>query len=145
MRSILIPAILAGLVLIGLWTPEVLAQKKKVEILRKWNGKMADRNLLKTAPNVIVSKAELEKIWKAWKIEGELPNIDFKKEIVVVVTSLQAGIGLSDAKLDEKGNLELTAMVTQERDGATPGFRFVLATVSREGIVSVQGKKVPND
>ena len=125
----LIPAFLGGLVLIGLWPPEVLAQKKKVEIQKKWSGSVADRDLVKGTPEIIVSKTGLEKTWKAWKIEGELPTIDFKKEIVVVVTSSQGGLLLSSATLNEKGDLELVAFVTEEKMGRVPGFRFVLGTM----------------
>jgi hypothetical protein len=46
------------------------------------------------------------------------------------------------ATLDDKGNLEVLGMATSD---LRPGFRYVIATVSREGIKTVNGKMLPKE
>ncbi len=142
MRLLLIQMSLAGLMLAGLCTPDVLAQKKKVEIEKKWSGSVADANLLKSAPEVITSAKKLESIWKDWKIETPMPTIDFKKYIVVVAHSSGSRLDINGATLDEKGDLQALGFGTRDFG---PGFRFVLAAVSKEGVVTVNGKKMPEE
>jgi hypothetical protein len=142
MRTMLIHACIAGFLLAGLGAPQALAQKKKVEIEKKWNGSVADEGLLKTAPAVITSAKKFESVWKEWKIDTAMPTVDFKKYIVVVVHSLGSNINLSGATLDEKGNLEAVGFGTADFG---PGFRYVLGAVSREGVVTVNGKKLPTE
>jgi hypothetical protein len=43
------------------------------------------------------------------------------------------------AQLDEKGNLQVLGVATRD---FRSGFRYVLATVSREGVKSVNGKEL---
>jgi hypothetical protein len=42
--------------------------------------------------------------------------------------------------LDDKGNLSLLSMATLD---LRPGFRYVIATVSREGVKTIEGKPLP--
>jgi hypothetical protein len=80
----------------------------------------------------------LEKLWKKWGVEGKVPEVDFKKEIVIVSTTAGGRLTLS-ARLDDKGNLEVLGLATRD---FKPGFRYVLATVSREGVKTVNGKEM---
>ena len=139
-----IPTVFAALLVCGLSSTEVLAQKKKVEILKKWSGSVTDEAIAKTTPppEVITSAKQLEGIWKAWKVPMELPAVDFKTSLIVVVHSPGSRLDLVSAVLDEKGNLEPLGLGTRDFG---PGFRFVLGVVSREGVVTVNGKKLPTD
>jgi hypothetical protein len=133
---------LAALSCVGLFTllvPEVRAGKKAVKLTQQWKGSVADENLQKGAPEVIASAKDLEKLWKAWKIEHKLPRIDFTREIVIVGTTKGSRLSLS-AQLDDNGNLQILGLGSADlRDG----FRYVLATVPREGIKTVNKKKLP--
>jgi hypothetical protein len=80
----------------------------------------------------------LEKLWKKWGLEGKVPEVDFQKEIVIVGTTVGSRLSLS-AQLDEKGNLQVLGVATRDFG---PGFRYVLATVKREGVKSVNGKEL---
>ena len=45
---------------------DAFAQKKKVEITKKWDGSVDDEKAIK--PEAITSAKGLEAVWKAWKI-----------------------------------------------------------------------------
>ena len=114
-------------------------QKKKIEITKKWSGSVDDGNQ-KDAPSCLTSAKALEDVWKAWKIAGDMPKIDFTKDIVVAVYSSGSKLNMTGATVDEKGNLEVGGFGTRD---LRPGFRYVLGVVSREGVKTVNGKELP--
>jgi len=116
------------------------AQKKDVLVTQKFSGSVANEKLRKDAPDVITDAADLAKVWKAWKIEGNPPKIDFDKMMVVAAYGGGSRLNLASVKLDEKGNLEVLAMATLD---LAEGFRFILAVVSNDGVKTVNGKKIP--
>jgi hypothetical protein len=132
---------LGVLALVTLFVSEVRAEAKPVKLTQMWKGSVADEKLQKAAPEFITSEKELEKLWKDWKIEDKLPKVDFTKEIVIVVTTVGSKINLS-ARLDDKGNLEVLGLATRD---LAPGFRYVIATVSREGVKTVNKKELPKE
>ena len=131
----------SGLVLVALFAAEVRAQPKPVKFTHEWKGSVADEKLQKGAPECITSAKGLEKLWKEWKIEDKMPKIDFDKEIVVIGTTVGSKLNLS-AKLDDKGNLEVGGFGTADFG---PGFRYVIATVPREGVKTVNKKELPKE
>jgi hypothetical protein len=133
-------ALLAALVLSMVAVPEASAQKKKIEVTKKWDGSVEDENLMKDAPQAIVSQKGLDAVWKSWKIAGDAPKVDFTKDIVVGVYSRGSKLNLPGANLDDKGNLEVLGFGT--RDTRT-GFRYVLGVVSKDGVKTVNGKELP--
>jgi hypothetical protein len=139
LRLLLVVGALA-LVLRG--APEASAQKTKVLVTMTWKGSVDDEKLMKDAPQFIASAKGLEKVWKEWKSKGDAPAIDFAKFLVVAVYSRGSSLNLAGATLDEKGNLQVLGFGTRD---LRPGFRYVLGTVRREGIVTVNGKKVPKE
>jgi hypothetical protein len=135
----LICTVLAGCAF-AIVVPEAAAQKKKVEIGMKWSGSVEDEKAIK--PECITSAKGLEAVWKAWKIEGNVPKVDFTKDIVVAVYSPGSKLELGGANLDDNGNL--TVMGKGTRDIA-PGFRYVLGVVSREGVKTINKKDLPKE
>src|ERR1700730_7198226 len=113
-----------GLGLVGLLAAEARADKKAVKFTKDWKGSVEDEALQKEAPAFITNAKALEKLWKAWKIEGKLPEVDFTKEFVLVETAGGSKLNLS-ASLDDNGNLEMLGMGTLD---LVPGFRYVIAT-----------------
>ncbi len=139
----LLTAALTGLALAVLLLPVAraetkAAEKKTVILVKEWKGSAADADLAKDAPEYVTDAMALEKLWKKWGVEGKVPEVDFKKEIVIVATTTGGRLTLS-ARLDDKGNLELLGLATRD---FRPGFRYVIATVSREGVKTVNGKEV---
>ena len=114
---------------------------KPVSLNKKWTGSVADAALADNTPSFIASAKELAQLWKHWKLADEAPNIDFSKEIVLLATTRGSNLGLS-CTLTPTGELKVMAMSTADFG---EGFRYVIATVSRDGVKSVDGKELPKD
>ncbi len=132
--------LLTGVVLAAVSVQDAVAQKKKVEIGMKWNGSVDDEKAQK--PDVITSAKGLAAVWKAWKIDGDVPKIDFDKNMVVAVYSVGSKLNMTGAKLDDKGNLDVLGLGTRD---IRPGFRYVLGVVSKDGVKTVNGKELPKE
>ncbi len=132
--------LVAGLVFAAVSVQDVAAQKKKVEIGMKWNGSVDDEKAQK--PDAITSVKGLAAVWKAWKIDGDAPKIDFDKNIVVAVYSVGSKLNIASANLDEKGNLDVVGFGTRD---IRPGFRYVLGVVPKDGVKTVNGKELPKE
>ena len=138
------PSWLVGLVAVAavvLFTSDALAQKNAVKPIKEWTGSVEDEKLAKGAPESITSAKGLEKLWKAWKLPDKAPEVNFTKEIVVLATTEGSKLKLF-ATLDEKGNLKVGGLGTND---LRPGFRYVIATVSKEGVKTVNGKELPKE
>ena len=132
---------LAALALVAvLSTPgPALAEKRQVEPTRTWKGSVVDENRMpKELPLVIDSGAKLQELWERWQIKEPLPQVDFSKELVLVATSRGSILHLSPT-LDDKGDLTDVGIASMD---LRPGFRYVIATVSRAGVKTVNGKKL---
>ena len=114
---------------------------KPVPLSKKWTGSVADAALADNTPSFIASAKELAQLWKHWKLADEAPNIDFSKEIVLLATTRGSNLSLS-CTLTQTGELKVMAMSTADFG---EGFRYVIATVSRDGVKSVDGKELPKD
>jgi hypothetical protein len=130
-----------ALALVGLAPLAAHAQKKPVKPTKQWQGSVDDEKLLKDAPAAVTSKKGLGKLWKAWKVADKMPEVDFTKEVVVLTTTRGSRVKLA-ASLDDKGNLQVFGLGTRD---LRPGFRYVLATVPREGVKKVNGKDLPKE
>ena len=128
----------ALLVVIGL-AGVARAELKPVKPSKTWTGSVADEALMRDAPHFIATAPALQQLWKSWGIAGDVPKVDFTRELVVLGVTRGSRIGVS-ATLDEKGDLRVVAISTKD---LRPGFRYVLAAVSREGVKSVNGKILP--
>jgi hypothetical protein len=133
-------AILVALALMAGMTSQAHADKKPVKATKEWSGSVADEALQKGAPGVIASAKDLEALWKSWKIDGKQPEVDFSKEMVVITTSAGTKLKLAAVLDDATGNLQVLGVGTRD---LAPGFRYVIGTVSREGVKTVNGKKLP--
>jgi hypothetical protein len=138
-----VTAVLTALAVVVLLAPQARAEKKaadkkEVKLIKEWKGSVADGDLAKGAPEYVTNAKDFGELWKNWKLEGKAPTVDFKKEIVIVSTTVGSRLNLS-AKLDDKGNLEVVGLATSDFG---EGFRYVMATVSREGVKSINGKEI---
>jgi hypothetical protein len=133
--------VLVPLAIVAVLVSDARAEKKAVKLEKEWNGSVEDESRAKDWPAVIGDAKALEKFWKAWQIQGKVPDVDFKKQLVILTTTSGSRLRLS-ASLDDKGNLAVLGMATMD---LRPGFRYVIATVSRESIRTVNGKKLPKE
>ncbi len=133
--------LLVGLVALAaavVLTNAAQAQKTTLKPIKEWMGSVEDEKLAKDAPSVITNKKDLEKLWKDWNIADKLPDVDFTKELVAVTTSRGSKLSLI-ASLDDKGDLQVLGLGTRD---LRPGFRYVIATISRQGVKTVGGKEL---
>ena len=139
MSSVNLLCWLTALVLLAAGASDAHAQPKDVKFNNTWKGSVENADLQKGAPEVITSAKGLEKLWKDWMITDKMPMVDFTKEIVVLGTTGGSILNLS-ARLDDKGNLQVLGMATLD---IRPGFRYVIATVSNDGVKTVNKKALP--
>ena len=112
--------------------------KKFVKPLKEWSGSVDDLALMKTVPEFVLTTDEMEKLWQSWKVPGPVPQVDFSKELVLVSTSQRSSLRLA-ASLDKMGNLVVMGLASRD---LRPGFRYVIALVSREGVKTINGKEL---
>jgi hypothetical protein len=136
MRMALLPLAMLCLGQLTLAT-RAAEEQPPLEPTRQWQGSVADEKLGNNPPEVITDEDDFEDLWKKWKLEGKTPEVDFKKNLVVVATTRGSRISL---KLkNEAGNLRILALSTRD---LRPGFRYILASVPRAGIKTVEGKAI---
>ncbi|MCE9547165.1 MAG: hypothetical protein K8T25_16955 [Planctomycetia bacterium] len=116
------------------------ADDKPVKLSNQWKGSVADAALADGAPTFIATAKEFDALWTKWKL-ADKPAIDFSKEIVVLATSPGSHLSLS-CTLSDAGNLNVIGMATLDFG---EGFRYVIGTVSRDGVKTVQGKELPKE
>jgi hypothetical protein len=114
-------------------------EEKEIKPTRQWSGSIADENLAGEAKSCITSAKELEALWKAWKIEEKMPEIDFTKEFVAVVTTRGSRLNVSGRLDAATGDFTVVGISTKD---LRPGFRYVVAAFSREGVMKVNGKEL---
>lgn len=116
-----------------------LAHAEALKATKKWTGRVSNE-AAKAAPatGYVSGPKEWAKLWKEWKIGDKVPVIDFKKEMVLVVTSVGSGIGV-DPALDEKGDLTNRGAST---DDLRPDTGYVVVVVPSKGVKTFNGKAI---
>lgn len=104
-----------------------------------WKGSVDDVELSKDAPSVIGDAKAFAKLWESWKLGDKVPEIDFKKNLVVLTTGRGSILDLR-VMLNDKADLRVFGFGTKD---LRPGFRYAVGVVSREGVKTVNGKKLP--
>ncbi|MEY4191359.1 MAG: hypothetical protein RIR17_2095 [Planctomycetota bacterium] len=127
-----------GIIVLALATNAIAEERKPLETLKEWRGDNPNEALSKDTPKYIVNSKDLEKLWKTWDIKEKLPEIDFSKELLLIETTRGSRLNLK-ATLDEKGNLQALGLATRD---LRPGFRYVMITVSKTGVKSINGKAI---
>ena len=106
-----------------------------------WTGSVDDEKLAREMPQngVITNARDFAKLVKAWQVAEEAPAVNFDKEIVLVAKTGGSKLTLK-ASLDEKGDLKALGLATRD---LRPGFRYVIISVPKEGVKTVNGKELP--
>jgi len=104
-------------------------------------GKIADASLEKLAPKSgFITDAQIfAKLWKGWRPDEAVPEIDFSKDLVIVGLADGPNLVMFQPKLQEDGDLTFVVASTRM---AGPGFGYRLVKVSREGVQLVNGKPI---
>jgi hypothetical protein len=111
---------------------------EKDQANKEWVGILKDPALEKQKPasGFVGSADEFAKLWKAWQGDKKLPEIDFKKQVVIVVTSTKGSVR-GFHLIDNKGDVEVFVGLLFGKPGECS---FGLLVVNREGVKSIQGK-----
>jgi hypothetical protein len=110
---------------------------------KEWSGSLDDEALQKEAPadGFIADAKAFAKLWKAWKLGDKVPDVDFKKNLAVVATTVGSKLNVT-TKLGDNGDLKVLALATRD---LRPGFRYQIVLVPRDGVKTVNGKELPKD
>jgi hypothetical protein len=119
----------------------VAADPTPVKPTNTWMGSVEDEKLAKAKPEngVVTTAKEFEKLVQAWKVAEKVPDVNFDKEIVLVATTSGSVLKLNPA-LNEKGDLKNLGFASRDLQ---PGFRYVIVSVPRDGVKTVNGKELP--
>jgi hypothetical protein len=105
------------------------------------SGDILDEKLQQAAPvaGVIVSQKGWDMLVKAWGLK-DVPKVDFNKELLVVGT--WRGTIFDLTPVVTKGDLSIVIKGTKD---LAPGFRWMIVSVKREGIKTLQSKELPRE
>jgi hypothetical protein len=119
----------------------VMAAPIDVKPGKNWVAVINNEKLKDEAPkNGLITDAKaFAKLWKAWRGEEKVPEIDFKTKFVVVTLASGPNRPGVSATLDE-GELKITAFQTLI---GGDGFGYSLATFDRKGVKTVNKKPLP--
>jgi hypothetical protein len=118
----------------------VPAERQPVTPVKEWTGSIDDPTIVSAAPEIILSAKEFEALWLAWKLPGPVPEVEFSLNLVAVQTTQGSRLRLS-AVLEDNGNLMVLGLATRDLH---PGFRYVIAVLSRKDVKTINGKELIN-
>ncbi|MFP4055041.1 MAG: YbhB/YbcL family Raf kinase inhibitor-like protein [Phycisphaerae bacterium] len=106
------------------------------------SGKVKDDKLRKLAPEsgFIADAETLKKLLKAWDADKADWTTDFTSNVVLVGTADGPNVVHLITRKDDDGKLKVMAAGSRM---AGPGFGWAMKVVSREGVKTVNGKKLP--
>ncbi len=115
-------------------------------ILHKWSGDFPIDNIDRlpegqtdTSIGYIGTKAVFANVWKAFKPEELVPEVDFTKTLVVFARNVVFYNRLSTFKITLKGDtLAVMAMETRSARPIEDKAAMAMASIPREGIKSIQ-------
>jgi len=104
-------------------------------------GSVDDLTLLDKAPKggVVVGESGWKALREAWGIK-DAPKVDFGKTLLVVATTRGSVLKLTPRVTD--GDLKTVAISTRD---LRPGFRYVVESVARAGMKTVNGQPLPKE
>jgi hypothetical protein len=113
------------------------ANERPIQALKEWRGRI-DRGLQSAAPapGFLATQEELDRLWAAWRLDGNKPVVDFKTQLLLVRTCNCSIISIAPL-LDDRGDLKIQATMTKD---IRPDAAYVIVLISRQGISTVAGK-----
>lgn len=110
--------------------------------IRKYSGVLRQNGPAMVAPKsgVIVGQAKFAEVWQAWSVGERMPEIDFKKQLVLVATVSGPNRTLSGPLKLVDSDLSYRVMSTKM---GGPGFGYLLMLVPRDGVMTINGQPIP--
>lgn len=129
------------LLTLALLATAVAAQPTKLIPSDTWVSVIKDETLKKLAPkeSVFLDAKEFEKLWKQWRPDDKVPQIDFTKDFVLVTLASGPNKPRVSATIEEG---KMVARAIQTLIGG-PGFGYSLDVFPRKGVKTINGKEFP--
>jgi hypothetical protein len=143
-RGFILVTTLAVCYLIGMVTNSTMPKAVDRQVYERWNGVVHNEAEIRHAPpsSYISDSASWSRLWKAWRENDELPQVNFREFVVLVGTASGPNQVQLWPALDGAGNL--TVSVTASKIGG-PGFGYSMVTIGRTGIRTINGNSLePN-
>jgi hypothetical protein len=117
------------------------ARAADIKSVKEWTGQVEDAKLEKAWENgtAITNKDDFAKVWKSWTGKDEVPQVDFDKELVLVLTQ-KIGVPSGQKLVDQKGGDFISTGEIEAKQ--LKGFGYSLTVFKREGIKTINGKPV---
>lgn len=122
------------------------AKPKPVKVEKTWQGEVK-LDLWKEAPQkgYVADKDAWAKLWKAYRGEEKMPEVDFDKELILVaVNSDPNGISIRP-EVDDNRDLKVTTASTTRYFKDPKTCRYEFALIKRESIKTIAGKVISQD
>jgi hypothetical protein len=113
------------------------AATREIQPLKEWRGRV-EKSLQPAAPaqGYLTNQADLDRLWAAWRLDGDKPGVDFKTQLVLVRTCNCSIISIAPL-LDDRGDLNIQVTMTKD---IRPDAAYVMVLIPRQGIRTVAGK-----
>jgi hypothetical protein len=140
-------AVILGLTLaVFLGCPRADEKPKPIKVEKTWEGEVKIE-LRKEAPETgyLADEGAWAKLWKAYRGEEKMPEVDFDKELILVAVNTDPNRISISPEVDAKGDLKVTSTRTLIAfiDPKTCAYQFALT--KREGIKTISGKAISKD
>jgi hypothetical protein len=122
------------------------ADKEEIKATQKWTGTYPTNKLdqlpkdQREAPVGYIGDAKTFKaVWTAFKKDDKLPEVDFKKNVVIFTRNTKFVNRINIAKITlEDGKLDLLALETRTATPIDDKVYMAMAVVPRKGIKSIK-------
>jgi hypothetical protein len=121
---------------------------KPVKPVKQWEGRFPakeDEALRAEAParGYLTNQQAWSKLWRAWRGQEDLPQVEFEKQLVLVGTAECARNRVqAEFSLDDKGDLKGGFLQTLI---GGPGFAYLIVVVDRAGVKTYNGKAIEKE
>jgi hypothetical protein len=111
---------------------------KSVKTEKTWGGEVKIE-LRNKAPGYIADKDAWAKFWKLYRGEEKLPEVDFKKDLIVVVVNQNPNDISIILEANDKGDLEVSYASTKIKFMNPTTCNYQIALIRRAGIKKING------
>jgi hypothetical protein len=132
----IVPSVVLSVILLGAAAAAAAAEPTMMKPEQTWQGSAKDEEKAKTVPKLITGAEKLAEAWKACERTDAVPEVDFKKHLVVILTTRGSRVN-PRVTLGPEGDLRLLGIETRD---FRPGFRYVISVFPREGVKTVNGE-----
>jgi hypothetical protein len=137
---LLVVAFLAAVPFVG------AADKAEIKPSEKWTGTYPTNKLdqlpkeqRETAVGYIGDAKTFKAVWKAWKPDDKLPEVDFKKNVVIFTRNTKFLNRINIAKITlEDGKLDLVALETRTANPIEDKVHMAMAVIPRKGVKNIK-------